>query len=171
MAISYKEIRSERQWRASTGLNEGQFFRLIELFGETYEEIFDESVESRQNKSASESTFKTYADLLFFGLYSFKSGLTYDLLGLNFGLSNANAYKNQSLVIRVLETTLNKSGCLPKRAFHSEEEFKNYLANETSILVDVTEQRVQRSVNQENQKADYSGKKIAHSKIVAFNQS
>lgn len=159
MAISYKDIRTERQWKAGTGLSEEQFFRLVKLFGEAYEEIFDESLESRQSQSSSESTFKTYADLLFFGLYSFKSGLTYDLLGLSFGMSISNVYQNQSVVIRVLETTLGRSGHLPQRAFHSEEDFKAYLSKESTILIDATEQRVQRPGNQDDQKDSYSGKK------------
>lgn len=159
MAISYKDIRTERQWKAATGLNEEQFFRLVALFGMTYEEIFDESLESAQGQNANAGAFKTYADLLFFGLYSFKSGLTYDLLGLSFDLSASNVYQNQSVVIRVMETTLATSGHLPRRAFHSEEEFKEYLSKESTILIDVTEQRIQRPGNQEEQKDSYSGKK------------
>lgn len=78
MAISYKEIRNDRQWKASTGLSEHQFFTLVEMFGEAYEQLFGESISDRQNNSTNESTFKTYADLLFFSLYTLKSGLTYD---------------------------------------------------------------------------------------------
>lgn len=159
MAVSYQDIRTERQWRAATGLNKKQFFKLVPLFKITYESIFDESIEDRQNNSSNESTFKTYADLLFFGLYSFKSGLTYDLLGLTFGLSNSNAYQNQSIIIRVLEVTLENAGCMPKRSFSNEEELKEFLSNETTLLIDATEQRVQRPDNEEDQKADYSGKK------------
>lgn len=140
-------------------MNEEQFFRLVDLFGRTYEEIFDESLETRQGHSSSESTFKNYADLLFFGLYSFKSGLTYDLLALSFGMGLSNVYQNQSVVIRVLETTLGRSGHLPQRAFHSEEEFKAYLSKESTILVDATEQQIQRPGNEEEQKDSYSGKK------------
>ncbi len=159
MAVSYKDIRTERQWRAATGLNKDQFFKLVPLFKSTYELLFDESLEDRQNNSSIESTFKTYADLLFFGLYSFKSGLTYDLLGLTFGLSNSNAYQNQSIVIRVLEVTLENTGCMPKRSFSNEEELKEFLSKETTLLIDATEQRVQRPDNEEDQKSDYSGKK------------
>ena len=159
MAISYKDIRTDRQWRAATGLNEEQFFKLVPLFKSTYESLFDESLENRQNNSTIESTFKTYADLLFFGLYSFKSGLTYDLLGLTFGLSNSNAYQNQSMIIRVLEVTLEKAGCMPKRSFSNEDELKEFLSKETTLLIDATEQRVQRPDNEQDQKSDYSGKK------------
>ena len=101
--------------------------KLVPKFEESYRLLFGENLEERQNNSSIESVFKTYADLLFFGLYSFKSGLTYDLLALTFGLSSSNAYQNQSLVIRVLEVTLNKSGYLPKRSFRNEDELKEFL--------------------------------------------
>ena len=159
MPISHKDIRSDRQWRAATGLSKEQFENLIPLFEQTYEELFDERLEDRQNNSSQESAFKTYADLLFFGLYSLKSGLTYDLLGLNFGLSNSNIYQNQSLVLRVLEVTLQKAGCMPNRSFSNEEELKAFLGDQTTLLIDATEQSIQRPGNQEEQKADYSGKK------------
>lgn len=163
MAIKYQDIRNERQWRASTGLTKDQFLKLAKLFGRSYEELFSESLETRQNNSSSNSTFKTYEELLFFGLYSLKSGLTYDLLSLSFGLSTANAYKNQSVVIAILEETLEQKGLMPKRSFKSEKEFKDYLSNDSTILIDATEQPIQRSVNQEEQEKDYSGKKKPYS--------
>lgn len=159
MAISYQDIRNDRQWRASTGLNEAQFFKLVDLFGQSYESIFGESLEARREQSSQEARLNTYADLLFFGLYSIKSGLTYDLLGLTFDLSNSNVYQNQSLVLRVLETTLDQAGYLPSRGFESEESFKKALADEPKLLIDATEQRVNRASQSEEQKADYSGKK------------
>jgi len=159
MAVSYKDIRTERQWKAATGLSKEQFFNLVPLFKETFEDLFDESIEERQKNSTSQRAFKTYADLLFFGLYSFKSGLTYDLLGLTFGLSNSNAYENQSVAIRVLQVTLEKAGVMPRRAFSNEDELKEFLKNQTTLLIDATEQRVQRPDNEADQKSDYSGKK------------
>lgn len=159
MAISYKDIRTPRQWKASTGMNQEQFNRLVSLFSETYKEIFDESFEQRDEKSTNKSAFTTYEDLVFYGLYSFKSGLSFDLLALSFGISSSTAYQYQSLVIRVLESTLLENGHMPTRAFNSEEDFKAYLKEETTILIDVTEQRTQRPVNQDDQKNDYSGKK------------
>ena len=159
MPVNYKDIRTDRQWRAATGLSQEQFFKLVPLFKMTFEDLFDESLEDRQNNSTSQRALRTYADLLFFGLYSFKSGLTYDLLGLTFGLSNSNAYENQSVVIRVLEVTLDNAGFLPQRSFSNENELKDFLSKETKLLIDVTEHRVQRPENQDDQKDDYSGKK------------
>lgn len=159
MAISYKDVRNDRQWKASTGLSEEQFFKLEKLFGQAYETLFGESMEERQSNSSGVSTFKTYVDLLFFTLYSVKSGLTYDLLGLTFGLDGANAYQNQALGLRVLRAALEQGGYMPKRSYQSIEEFKEHWSEEGEILMDATEQRRQRPGNQQEQKEDYSGKK------------
>lgn len=32
MGIRYQQIRDDRQWRASTGLNKNQFFELVKAF-------------------------------------------------------------------------------------------------------------------------------------------
>lgn len=159
MAISYKDVRHERQWKASTGLTEEQFFKLVKLFAQAYETLFGASMEVRQNNSTGISTFTTYADLLFFTLYSVKSGLTYDLLGLTFGLDGANAYQNQALGLRVLRAALEQGGHMPKRSYQSIEEFKEHWSEEGEMLMDATEQRRQRPGNQQEQKEDYSGKK------------
>jgi hypothetical protein len=159
MAITHKEVRNDRQWKASTGMSEVQFLGLVKMFGQSYEQLFGTSITDRQNNSTNESTFKTYEDLLFFTLYSLKSGLTYDLLGLTFGLDGSNAYQNQVLGLRVLRTALERDGHLPKRVYESVEEFKEHWSEESEILIDATEQRRQRPGNQQDQKEDYSGKK------------
>jgi len=159
MAISYKEIRTERQWKASTGLSETQFNKLVQLFEEAYIELFDETLEERQSGSPSESTFKSYSELLFYGLYSVKSGLTYDLLALSFGLAQSNAYQMQSLSLQVLQAALELGGYMPKREYATEEEFKQHWLEEAEIMVDATEQWRQRPGNQVKQKDAYSGKK------------
>ena len=124
MAISYKDVRNDRQWKASTGLSEQQFNTLVKAFGEAYEILFGESMVDRQSNSTAQSTFRSYEDLLFFTLYSLKSGLTYDLLGLTFGLEGSNAYQNQALGLRVLRAALERGGHMPKRTYQSVEEFK-----------------------------------------------
>jgi hypothetical protein len=159
MAITYKEVRSDRQWKASTGLSEEQFFTLVKMFSEAYEQLFGVSMSERQSNSTRASTFKTYEDLLFFSLYSLKSGLTYDLLGLTFGLDGANAYQNQALGLRIIRAALERGGHMPKRAYQSVEEFKEQWSEESEILIDATEQRRQRRGNQQDQKEDFSGKK------------
>lgn len=159
MSISHQSIRTQRQWRASTGLTEVQFHDLVGSFSEAYEEMFGESLSDRQSGSSQAATFQSYEELLFFCLYSLKSGLTYDLLGLSFNLSPSNAHANQALALNVLQQALELRGYMPKRGYLSEEEFAAHWNKESDILVDGTEQRRQRPGSQEEQKKDYSGKK------------
>jgi len=159
MAISLQSIRTDRQWRASTGLTKEQFYKLVELFSTAYEEMFGESITDDSYSKEDGRKFKSYEDLLFFGLYSIKSGLTYDLLGLSFDLSPSNIHAKQGLVLSVLQSALEQGGYMPKRIYDSDEEFIADWNKEASIMVDGTEQRRQRPVNQEAQKKDYSGKK------------
>lgn len=161
MALNYRDIKTKRLWKSSTGLSEEQFHILSSMFKETYESFFNETLEDKIAQSTSEVRFKTYEDLLFFGLYSLKTDLSYDLLGLSFSLSASNAYENQAVFLAVLEDVLCSNNCLPKRSFKNEKEFKEYISSKGKILIDVTEQRVQRSASQELQKLDYSGKKNA----------
>ena len=159
MSISYKEIRDNRQWRASTGLTESQFKRLVEEFKKTYEEFLGETILNRTSNSSSASRFTTYEDFLFFILYSIKSGLTYDLLGLSFNLDRGNVFRNQTFGLRILEMTLQRLDFMPKRFFENLEDFKDHMAEHEQILLDASEQRRQRPDNEEDQKDDYSGKK------------
>lgn len=89
----------------------------------------------RKSNSTAQSTFQTYEDLLFFTLYSIKSGLTYDLLDLTFGLDGANAYQNQALGLRVLRLALKRGGHMPKRTYESVEEFKEHWSEKSEIII------------------------------------
>lgn len=159
MAISYKDIRNDRQWKAGTGMSEKDFISLSGSFGQAYENIYGKSIQERQKDTSAKCTFKTYEDLLFFTLYSIKSGLTYDLLGLSFDLDSSNAQRNQEHGLSILRAALQAHGHLPKRVYQDVDEFKEDWADTDEILVDGTEHRRQRPGNQEEQKEDYSGKK------------
>ena len=162
MAISFEDIRTKRQWKAATGVSAKQFNHLTGLFGEAYEDLFGESLSKRRERSSQDATFNNYSDLLFFGLYSIKSGLTYNLIGLSFNMSPSNAHANQSTVLTVLQLALEKGGWMPSREYATDEEFIADWKEESEVIVDATEQRRQRPGNQDDQKAAYSGKKSAH---------
>ena len=99
------------------------------------------------------------AELLYFTLFSLKSGLTYDLLGIVCGLDGANAKRNQELGVKVLQQALETVSCVPQREFKSVQDFEEYLKKEKTLILDGTEQRIQRPQAPEEQKACYSGKK------------
>jgi hypothetical protein len=159
MALSYKNIRDERTWKATTGLSSAKFHELVEHFKNVYEDFLGESIEKRQENAKDEATFSTYADLLFFLLYSIKTGSTYDVLAFNFGMDRANAFRNQSFGMSILRMTLAETEDLPKRMYESAVEFQRDMEKHQTLLLDATEQRRQRAGNQDDQKEDYSGKK------------
>lgn len=85
--------------------------------------------------------------------------MTYDLLGFVSGIDGSNAKRNQTMGIEVLKNALSKKGVLPKRNFESPQDFKIYFEEHKTLILDATEQRVQRPQDHDVQKAYYSGKK------------
>lgn len=164
MPIDYKDIKTDRQWRACTGLSEEKFLELSIEFGKTYERIFSLSLKERRNTSSNESVLTNYKEYLFFILYSLKNGLSYDVLGFNFGMSLGSAKKNQTEGIGILKYTLRSMNHAPKRFFENVEAFEQAMEDEDKLILDGMEHRVQRSANQDVQKDFYSGKKKPYSK-------
>ena len=74
-------------------------------------------------------------------------------------MDGSNAKRNQELGLAVLKETLATAGCAPKREFKDAAEFAAYLKKEKTLLLDGTEQRIQRPGDSEEQKLCYSGKK------------
>ena len=161
MKLHKSDLKTERQWRAATGLDQARFEQLLELFTKSYFNLFGRSVVDRQSGLEIMPHLTSEEELLLFTLFSLKSGLTYDLLGLVCGMDAANAKRNQELGLRVLEQTLKEADCLPKREFKDAAEFAAYLEKEDTLIFDGTEQRMQRPCDQEVQKDHYSGKKSA----------
>jgi hypothetical protein len=154
--------KNDRQWRATTGLDQARFEKLLLLFEAGYQNEFGRSIEERMaDNPGTTSNFPDYRSLLFFTLFSLKSGLTYDVLGFVFNLDVSNAKRNQSLGLQILQRSLADAGHLPERNFESPEEFWKHFEGQKVIILDGTEQRIQRPSNSENQKAFYSGKKKA----------
>jgi hypothetical protein len=161
MKLAIKELKTKRQWRAATGLEERQFTKLLRLFHVSYAQKYGASVAARQAEIEVTPSLQTEEELLFFTLFSLKCGLTYDLLGLVCGMDGSNAKRNQELGLAVLKATLEAAGCGPQRGFQSAEEFAQCLKKEKTLLLDATEQRIQRPSDEEEQKMTYSGKKKA----------
>ncbi|PKL75460.1 MAG: hypothetical protein CVV27_15230 [Candidatus Melainabacteria bacterium HGW-Melainabacteria-1] len=159
MKISIDDLKTERQWRSVTGYTEAKFRKLLAFFEPIYTHKMGEAIESIKAKSPRESAIKTCEDLLFFTLFSLKSGLTYDNLGLVTGMDGSNAKRNQDLGISLLKETLQAAEVAPKREFASVDEFQELFKDAESLIIDGTEQRVERPQEEVSQKANYSGKK------------
>jgi hypothetical protein len=160
LKIGVLDLTTDRKWRSCIGLDAIRFYKLLPLFSLSYEELFEESITSKQSENpAGNSKITTYEDLLFFTLFSLKSGLTYDVLGLVTGLDGSNAKRNQERGLQVLKHALGKASVLPKREFKTVEEFNIYFAGKKELLLDGLEQRIQRPSDYDVQKGFYSGKK------------
>lgn len=155
----YQGLKNERQWKATTGLKATQFYRLSNSFGGAFEEIFGQSLSARQSNSSQTAVFRTYEEVLFFLLFSFKSGLTYDVLGVVFDMDGSSAKRIQEEYLSILKTALHTLGAMPKREFADVKEFEAFFANDEELIFDGTEQRIQRPQGYERQKPFYSGKK------------
>ena len=159
MHLSVSRLTTERKWRAATGLTQGRFRILLEHFRQAYARLYDLQIGERDAFALHESVVKTEEELLLFTLFSFKAGLTYDLLGFVSGMDSSNAKRYQERGIAVLQEALEASGHLPKREFATVTEFEAYFFQQEVLFVDGTEQRTQRPQDYETQKAWYSGKK------------
>lgn len=159
MKLQLTDLTTERQWCAATGLTLLQFEKLLPKFTQSYLELYGQTVAQRQADLASTPNLASETELLFFTLFSLKAGLTYDVLGFVSGMDASNAKRNQQLGLAVLEHALGAAQCLPRRAFKDAADFATYLQNESTLIFDGLEQRMQRPHENEVQREFFSGKK------------
>jgi hypothetical protein len=161
MKLILTDLKNDRQWAAVTGCKKAQFEKLLPWFQASYLELYGKAVAERQAALDMPPALPSEEALLFFTLFSLKTGLTYDALGFVSGMDGANAKRNQTLGLTVLQQALAQAECLPARTFATAEEFAAYLQDEPELLLDGFEQRTQRPHEHEAQADCYSGKKSA----------
>ncbi|MFN3488480.1 MAG: hypothetical protein ACK4YV_05075, partial [Emticicia sp.] len=136
MKLDLTTLTTERQWRSATGFSKDKFELLLIDFQASYEIIYGKTIEQRTSESPNSPTITSYDDLLFFTLFSLKSGLTYDLLGFVSGMDGSNAKRNQTLGLEILKNALAKLAVLPKRNFETLQEFKEYFEQHKTLILD-----------------------------------
>src|SRR5688572_23312495 len=100
MKLSISDLKTNREWRATIGLDEKKFTELKPIFEKKYQEIFQESIEEKRSRSPMACTVQTCEELLLLTLFSLKSGLTYDVLGVVLGMNGTTAKRNLEVGIR-----------------------------------------------------------------------
>ncbi len=159
MRLQISDLTTARQWAAVTGFTRAQFEKLLVLFTQSYFELFGQTVAQRHSEIKVTPGLASEEELLLFTLFSLKAGLTYDALGFVSGMDASNAKRNQQIGLRTLEHALSSAQCLPRREFKDAAEFASYLQNETTVIIDGLEQRMQRPNDDKVQRDFYSGKK------------
>jgi hypothetical protein len=148
-------VRTDRQFRASTGLSLEEFNHLSVIFSKYY---LPKTYFLSDTYSVGH-VIQDPSEALFFILYFKKTYPTYDILGLSFGFSNKTAHDYVQKLKLILKQCLQEEETLPARVFENEEEQKEFFKNTKEIIVDATERMTQRPSNEDVQKERYSGKK------------
>lgn len=159
MSFSYKDLNSDRQWKATTGMSEKDFVILSDAFGKAYEMKHGLGLEKAAANLSQEFALPSYEECLFFVLFQLKNGLAQDCLGPVFGMDGPSAWRNFQKYLPVLELALKQEQALPKRHFKSVAELVKYLHEEKEIALDVTEYPIERPAGKVKQQQQYSGKK------------
>lgn len=150
----YTNVKNDRQYSASTGLKKEEFDALYKVFEKHYE-----TKEILQIGEEKQSLFQEKREALFFILYYLKTGLTYQLLGISFGISDTSAMNYIARIKPALKASLNSLKCVPKTIFKNQEDFDRTFEGVEDIFLDCTEIAVERAENQDVQEDFYSGKK------------
>ena len=72
MNLSIDALKTDRQWRSATGLDQKRFAKLLTWVEQAYEQIYGTTIQQRQADCPQEPALSTYTDLLLFTLFSFK---------------------------------------------------------------------------------------------------
>ena len=142
-----------RSSQAAIGLTAKAFWSLVPYFEEALVQCKKKNPYRGGKRPVK---LKSTEEKLFFVLFYIKNYPTYDVLGMNFGISRSNAFKRISVYTQALELSLKKAGHLPSESI---EQLNKLLGNEKVIIIDATEQKKNRPKDMEKQKEYYSGKK------------
>jgi hypothetical protein len=157
--LTHQAVRTERQWKSSTGLTQTQFLQLTRYFEETYVFFNGVSLEKSAQRLNVALLLPTYEDCLFFVLFQLKNSLSYDNLGLLIETDGGNAQRNFEQHLKILSLTLERQGVMPRRNFNDLADFQAHLQDEEEIIFDASEQATQRPQEHDRQEEFYSGKK------------
>lgn len=160
MASIYQNLKTDRQYSASTGLTQEEFNNLYIEFETVYKTKANNSINGKP------AFFLDKREALFFILYYLKNYPTLEMLGLSFGTSDATVSNYIKYILPFLKKVLEQKKVLASRVFKTEEEFKKTFEAVEDIYIDGTEIPIERSSNYETQKESYSGKKKFHTLIM-----
>lgn len=158
------EPRDNREWQGVYGIDNQSFDLLVSLCESSYKSLNGITYEEMllNNPKGKLARLKSINDLIRYTLLILKSGITFDLSAYLFKFDRSRAHRQFCNGINLLHYTLDNENYLPTRYFDSPEEFGSYFESYETVIIDATEQRIQRPQDQEYQKDAYSGKKKGH---------
>jgi hypothetical protein len=157
-------LKQERLLRALTGLNRKALEALLVAFSPLYEQARQTQPRQRAVGGGRLARLLGTQEKLFFILFYFKCYPTFDVAGIIFDMHRSQAHKWMHRLQLILEATLGKKMVLPERKLESIEAFLERFPGVKRVMIDGTERPIQRPLNPEAQKANYSGKKKRHTR-------
>ena len=107
--MNYLEIKTDRQFKDTTGFSKKGFSRLLLDYERTFLEEKGQSYERHiEENSMIVPKLKTLGDALFFVLFQKKNDLIWGSLGYVFGMAASTAHENFRVFVNLLELTLEK---------------------------------------------------------------
>ena len=165
---SIEDIRTDRQFKALTGMSRTEFEQFLPKFTDAHEELRQEAYEaqdgSRQRKPGGGPKGKLVemSQKLFFILYYWKVYPSYDVLGFQFDMDGSKACTNVHALWPVLKLALVQCKVLPKREFADIQELREAFAEVSDLFIDATERPHVRPQDAEEQRKKFSGKTKRH---------
>jgi hypothetical protein len=167
--LSYEGLKDRpKDLLAATGLTAEEFEELLPVFAEGYQTRFgiEQTVEGRRRQrrggAGGKARLNSAADKLLFILVYTKTYPLQTMLGLQFDLSQGRVNIWIHRLLPVLDAALDTQGHVPER--DGAQVAGSPLVNEggADLIIDGTERRRQRPSDDEQQHAQYSGKKKTH---------
>lgn len=162
MASIYHNLKIERQYSASTGLNKAQFDELATQFALHYQP------KNNRITTGEPPLFHDPKEALFFILFYLKNYPTLQVLGLQFDMSDFSASTYINYIMPYLKASLRAKSMLVRRVFEDQAAFEKTFENVEDIFIDCTEIPVERAKNEQNQKKAFSGKKISYLNYASY---
>ncbi|MEM9919101.1 MAG: hypothetical protein AAF990_13450 [Bacteroidota bacterium] len=107
--MDYTQIKSTRQFKATTGYSKPEFEELYKYFSKNYKEEFGQSYKEYIEENVTEPPkFDSLDKCLYFILFQLKNDMTFDSLGAVFGMDGSTAHNNFKRFLPMLEQTLRK---------------------------------------------------------------
>ena len=164
MVLNGLNITNSRQYQAVLGIDNQSLTKLCKYCSEYYKEIHNQSYEQNLSLSpkASSAKIKTLDELVSYVLMIMKGGLTFDFAAFIMQFDQSRAHRQFERGLKIIHDTLFIEGFLPTRSINDPTEFASVFHDTDTIIIDGTDQRIQRPGDYETQRIHFTGKKKTH---------
>ena len=164
MLTSQTRPSNDREWKGTTGLDSTSFEQLVLYSTEAYKILHGRSFAEAMmaNPKGKKARLQHLEDLIFYTLCILKSGITFDYVAFIYQFQQSSAHRQFTNGVDLLHYVLDVEGFLPLRSFDGVADFQKQMKHLNTIVIDATEQRIQRPQDYDEQRGNYSGKKKGH---------